>query len=271
MNFIDLISDLHNEHWDKSIPYKPWDEKDTTIHAPFKLNVINAEILVVAGDITDNIDDSIIYLNTLSKHYKYVLFVDGNHEHYNYYPKLYSDDDINSKFKANDNKKLIFLTKNPFIYKNNVFIGCNGWWDYNNSEFFMKKDMKNKMNWYDLSEKDSTSLVKQTYKKSKEQVSNMEKYIKKYSKDTKIKNIHIVTHTVPIKKYCSYNYPKETNTNYDRLYKYKKIKHWFYGHSHSIIHDFDYSDVDNVTFVCNPRGRPSWANRVHYNPLTITL
>ena len=64
MNFIDLISDLHNEHWDKSISYKPWDEKDTTIHAPFKLNVVKAEILVVAGDITDSIEESITYLNT---------------------------------------------------------------------------------------------------------------------------------------------------------------------------------------------------------------
>ena len=59
---------------------------------------------------------------------------------------MLSDDEIDSKFKANKNKKLVFLTKNPFLYKGHLFLGCNGWWDFNETtetwtqnEFFGKK------------------------------------------------------------------------------------------------------------------------------------
>ena len=27
-------------------------------------------------------------------------------------------------------------------YNGNLFVGCNGWWDFNESQFFMKKSVK---------------------------------------------------------------------------------------------------------------------------------
>ena len=67
-----------------------------------------AKILVVAGDVSDNLDLSIEYLNEISNFYEKILFVDGNYEHVYRYPQLYSTDDIFQKLKQNKNKKIVY-------------------------------------------------------------------------------------------------------------------------------------------------------------------
>lgn len=270
MNTVDIVSDLHIEHWDTKLKYSKKSNDDYVLNSPFKCTPFS-DILVVAGDVADNIDDCIDYLNTLSKHYKHVLFVDGNHEHNESYPMLLSDDEIDTKFKENKNKKLVFLTKNPFLYKGHLFLGCNGWWDFNESQFFMKKSMKTYGDYFNLSVDESRNLIKSIYKTGKDQIKQLESYVKKSQKDPSIKSINIVTHSVPLKKYTSYNYPCEMNTHYSKLFKYKKIRHWIFGHTHSTFHDFDYSDESNIKYICNPRGRPNWAMRVNYNPFSALL
>ena len=270
MNSVDIVSDLHIEHWNPKIKYTKKSNDDYVVDSPFK-NEINpmSEILIVAGDVADDIDDAIKYLNELSKDYKYVLFVDGNHEHYSVYPKLLSDDEINEKFKENNNKKLIYLTKNLFLYNGNLFVGCNGWWDFNESQFFMKKSVKKYSDYFGLSTDYTRNLVKSIYKTGHEQIKKLEEIIKKYEKDPSVKSINIVTHSIPLKKYTSYNYPCEMNTHYSKLFKYKKIKQWIFGHTHSTFHDFDYSDESNIKYICNPRGRPNWGMKVNYKPFSL--
>ncbi len=86
---MDIISDLHIDHWDVTIGVKyPCGSR---IHHPFKITP-QSDILIVAGDISDDLELSLKYLDEVSKHYKKVLFVDGNHEHVNIYPELYSID-----------------------------------------------------------------------------------------------------------------------------------------------------------------------------------
>ena len=55
------------------------------VHKPVELNN-KSDILIIAGDISDDIDLSIKYIDNISKKYKKILFVDGNHEHVNRYP-----------------------------------------------------------------------------------------------------------------------------------------------------------------------------------------
>jgi metallophosphoesterase superfamily enzyme len=45
-----------------------------------------SKILIVAGDICDDLNDSINYLDHISQYYDKVLYVDGNHEHISQYP-----------------------------------------------------------------------------------------------------------------------------------------------------------------------------------------
>ena len=66
MNSFDFVSDLHVEHHsNKMVDWNP-----------------KSDILVIAGDISNDMRISYDHLITI-KDYEYILFVDGNHEHYN--------------------------------------------------------------------------------------------------------------------------------------------------------------------------------------------
>ena len=66
-------------------------------------------ILIFAGDIGDDIDLSLKYLDGISKNYERILFVDGNHEHVSRYPYLLSCEEIKEKIdKLNNEKNNLF-------------------------------------------------------------------------------------------------------------------------------------------------------------------
>ena len=60
-------------------------------------------VLVVAGDVSDNMDTTIQYISSLTTFYNEVLFIDGNHESCVSYPDLLSDTDISSKARTTHN------------------------------------------------------------------------------------------------------------------------------------------------------------------------
>ena len=63
---IDIVSDLHVEHW----AHYPYD---------WELNK-KAEVVVIAGDIADDLELIINELNKACDVYKKVVYIDGNHE-----------------------------------------------------------------------------------------------------------------------------------------------------------------------------------------------
>ena len=72
---LDLVSDLHIDQWDLTLSnlYPCGEIK----HFPFQWKEVqHSNILVVVGDISDNIDLSLQYLNEISHYYQKVLFVD---------------------------------------------------------------------------------------------------------------------------------------------------------------------------------------------------
>ena len=125
---LDIMSDLHIDQW--SFDYHNLYPCGPIINEPFQLNNTNSDYLIIAGDISDNINISIDFLNNISKHYKKILFIDGNHEHVNKYPLLYDTKYIQTLI---DNKNIHYLSTTPYIINNTAFIGSCGWWDYDNS------------------------------------------------------------------------------------------------------------------------------------------
>ena len=126
---IDLCSDLHIDQWDTNIfnKYPNGHKKD----CPFKFsNNTGAKYLIIAGDISDNLNNSINYLNDVTEHYDKVLLVDGNHEHVNKYPKLYTTKYINERIQELNNDKIVYLPEQDFVDGTTVFIGKCGWWNY---------------------------------------------------------------------------------------------------------------------------------------------
>lgn len=253
----DIVSDLHIDQWDSSLPnlYPCGEVSDY----PYEFPDTESEYLIIAGDISDSIDISIKYLDFISQNTKYkkILFVDGNHEHVNKYPSLYSHDEINKKIQDLNNNKIVYLPKIHLVNKNKdtIFIGVCGWWDYDNGK---KKSIKENLDYFKewiphLNKEDSINFIKNVIKKSEEEYKELDRHLNKYSKDPNIKNVVIVIHTCPQEKFCDDSTSTIMNTKYNKLIdKYPKISHWVFGHTHNTYE----SKSDNIHFICNPRGRP---------------
>jgi predicted phosphodiesterase len=54
---------------------------------------------------------------------------------------------------------------------------------------------------------------------------------------------------------------------YSKLLKYNKITHWIFGHTHETYN----KKINNIQFICNPRGRPKDFNRLIYNQISVTI
>ena len=110
---IDLCSDLHIDQWDTNLfnKYPNGNKKDFPLEFS---NETGAKYLVIAGDISDNLNNSINYLTDITNHYDKVLLVDGNHEHVNKYPKLYTSKYINERINELDNDKIVYLPEQDF-------------------------------------------------------------------------------------------------------------------------------------------------------------
>lgn len=268
---VDIVSDLHIDQWDNKIDNKY--PCGLIGNCPYNFSTRTANILIVAGDLSDNIDISIEYLNRLSNNYDKILFVDGNHEHVHRYPSLFSIKEINEKVKKFNNDKLVYLPENDFILDGTVFIGACGWWDYNK-----KTNLENHIHYFKewiphFNKNDNLEFIDNVYKQSVEEGDILKEKIEKYNKDDTINNIILVTHTVPLKECCdqshiSESYETQLNSKLNMLVKEKnKISHWIFGHTHDHYEFFKH----DIYFLCNPRGRPEDFNRENYNLKTVSL
>ena len=257
---IDLISDLHEDHWnsDKKSTFPLGEVKNY----PFDLKKEKdkSKILIVAGDICDDLNDSINYLDHISQYYDKVLYVDGNHEHISQYPELYSTNYIHELILSKGNSKIVYLPKQNYIIDNTCFVGCNGWWNYSSNKFD-HLDYFGSINSSSITEKkikDFHTIVKKTALK---EASKLYNNVALLSQDKQIDNIVVVTHTVPINIFLN---PKDVdlqvNTEFNKIRGCPKISHWLFGHCHEQINKI----VKHTDYISNPRGRPSDYNRILY-------
>lgn len=245
---VDLISDLHLEHWD--LNFKCDYECGERKHLPFFENVkikTNSEVLIVAGDISDDITRSIEFLNQISKYYRKIFFIDGNHEHLVKYPKLYTTAEIDKLIIKNGNKKIVYLGEHCVVWRDTLFIGSNGWWNYSTKrEEIIVQDEEEKefqKNVINRAQKDTIELCKR---------------IDKYRENKKIKQIIVVTHTVPINIFLNKNLADVKYNSWFEIIKCEsKINYWLFGHTHEKMIR---QDNKNITYISNPRGRP-WFNK----------
>ena len=275
-DLFDVVSDLHIDQWDSSLSgqYLCGKVKD----APYQFPESDSRILIVAGDISDNIDLSLQYLNDISNQYDKVLFVDGNHEHVGNYPLLISTENINQKVLALENPKLMYLPKNNYMIGKTVFLGFCGWWDYDSAdEESLLKAEEYFNSWMPhLNTNDNKIFCFNVISNYIRQFALLEKQLIKYQCDPNIEQIVIVSHTVPVKKFAletkgDIKTASQLQTDAYRLLdgKYSKLTTWIFGHTH---HQFDeFIDTYNVRFVAQPRGRPEDFDRIDYQLKQINL
>jgi len=275
---IDFVSDLHIEMWDKQYNIKnPCGERS---NHPLDINIFknsDSKILIVAGDTSDSLELSIKKLDEIGKYYDKILFLDGNHEHIDKTPTMYEEYDIEklatkvNKKHSNKNNKLHFLSSSPFQIGDTIIIGKNGWWNYNNwDDKTIKKETENYFkDWINISEEDSRKYCYNCMLQAKSHYNDLKKWVKQYENDETIKNIIVVTHTVPLEIFSN-NFDMATygNSEIVNLLKFSsKISHWVFGHSHK-TYDYKYNDV---SFISNPRGRPEDENREIYDVKSIEI
>ena len=260
---IDLISDLHIDQWspEHKIKYPYGIIKDI----PFHINN-SSEILVVAGDISDDLNESLKWMNNISNKYEKILFVDGNHEHVNAYPNLYDINYIQNSVNSLNNDKIIYLPDNEFIIDDKVFIGYCGWWDYNNKQS-LEEAKKYFNKWIpEFTEKDNILFMNNVLCRADYEYNKIKNLIIKYENDKTINDIILVTHSVGHKDFKVVSKSTDYNTMFNDI-KSSKLKYWLFGHTHYQIQD----KVNGIQFICNPRGRPDDFNRIIYNVKTINI
>ena len=271
---IDIVSDLHIDLWDTSIYNKYPDGKIKDF--PYIFPNKKSNILIIAGDISDDINISLKYINELSKIYQNVLFIDGNHEHTLQYPQLYTTNYIfNMTKKLNEN--IFYLPISHYKINKTIILGVCGWWDYNNGDMdSIKKNLNYFEGWINhFKEDDNLEFIDNVIKKSKDEYQYLKYCIDIYNNDDNIDNIILVTHTVPLFEYLN---DKKINNSNDKsngsnslfiqlIDNNKKISHWIFGHTHKQFEE----TINNIKFICNPRGRPNDFNRLTYNLKTLVI
>jgi len=275
-DLFDIVSDLHIDQWDSSLSgqYLCGQVKDV----PYQFPNSDSRILIVAGDISDDIDLSLQYLNDISNQYDKILFVDGNHEHVGKYPLLISTEDINKKVLALENPKLIYLPKNNYMINKTVFLGFCGWWDYDsaNEESLLKAEEYFNSWMPHLDVNDSKIFCFNVMSNYIRQFALLEKQLIKYQSDSNIEQIVIVSHTVPLKKFAlekkgDIRTSSQLQTDAFKLLdgKYSKISTWIFGHTH---HQFDeFISTYDVRFIAQPRGRPEDFDRTNYKLKNVKI
>lgn len=246
---IDYISDLHLGFY---LPYNQ-NTKFNKNDIKYFVNTvikpkIKGEVLVIAGDICEDIDVLIEFLNKCSNYYERIFFVAGNHEYYLTTQEMLDDFDglsenkirkINKTF--NNNEKIIFLDRfNGGLYDYKGFtiagdtlwylpIGLEGWFFY----MTMSNDSR---------------LITDLFP-SKERIMNYHlESVEWYDSIPKVDLL--ITHVPPIHNPHSLY---DVNSCYLCSLQELKTKTWIYGHDHV---EADFKKC-GTRFLSNPWGYKS--------------
>jgi len=228
--------------------------------APLKLtNNENADVLILAGDIctAKHLVKYLDFFKDCAEQFKHVVYIAGNHEHYNY---MFNDTlkDLKEGLAVWEN--IHVLDNETFEYDGKVFIGTTLWTDMNKgcahtmlqAEAFMPDFRIVKYN-------DSVNYTKLTPLQSTKEHDKSVKYVQHVIENSKDKDVIVVSHHAPSKKSIHRRYAHETLMNgafhseLDYMMELAdNIKLWIHGHMHD---EFNYNiGITNV--VCNPRGYP---------------
>jgi UDP-2,3-diacylglucosamine pyrophosphatase LpxH len=249
MSTFRIISDLHLEflkHYNAA--------KFTAEILPIMENEKN-QTLLLAGDIltAKTVTEYSPFIDSLSKRFKHVVIIAGNHEHY-YFVHTQTYSTLKEYYSQWEN---ITLLENEDIVIDDVAIfGATLWTDFNNNDPMDKLYARQSMNDFMIIKDDNTFTF--TPDKSvdlhKESLKHIEQFIKKYSNHKKI----IMTHHAPSYISVSSKYKNSALnpaffSNLDKLVESSGAEYWIHGH----MHEFVRYKIGQTDVICNPSGYPN--------------
>jgi len=240
----------------------------------YPVNPEGADVLILSGDImvasdlygTHKTDRFLDFLDNCKKEYKHVIFIMGNHEHYN--------GDFAESHKllggACAERNIHFLDKACVRIDDVTFIGGTLWTDMNKEDSLTLYHIKSMMNDFRIIRNsnrvvnfkdDEGRFHERVAKFSPEDAVDDHKkmlgYIKTVIENDPTAKYVVVGHHAPSKLSIKPMYENDTlmNGGYSSdlsefILDRPQIKLWTHGHTH---HEFDYM-IGNTRIVCNPRG-----------------
>lgn len=252
-----LTSDIHLEFGD-------W----------YPSNPEKADVLILSGDImvasdlygTHKTDRFLDFLDNCKKEYKHVIYVMGNHEHYN--------GDFAESHKLLSSaciyREIYFLDKEAVKIGDITFIGGTLWTDMNKEDSLTLYHIKDRMNDFRIvrnsnrvvSFKDQDGNFHERAARfcpedAVEDHKKMLQYISIIVEGKHDEKFVVVGHHSPSKLSTKPQYEHDTLMNgayssdlNEFILDRPQIKLWTHGHTH---HEFDYM-IGTTRILCNPRG-----------------
>ena len=262
----DLISDFHVEF---NVAFKrtaSWREGNPFFYA-WHLDK-KSDVLVIPGDISNEVDLTCGVVLEAAEYYKHVIFVDGNHDHYggwkdpsrqNYHNNIQAFRNLE---RAEDNITFLDEGNNFVMIDNTMFTGACGWYDYKAVPGVHPRQQRSL--WRQHSN-DPTCIrfgkKNRPEKLAVKQADSLRDRIDLAQDRDEVEEIVVCTHTIPHKGGLI-NDPThkwyQLNGSYMNTEMYKvweadkndKIRAWVFGHTH-----FQYDYIHrHIRFVTNPRG-----------------
>lgn len=223
----------------------------------------HADVCVVAGDISNDLDTTVATLTNLGKQYGDVVFVGGNHEHYNNMKQgIKINDTMGMLYKALQRTQIHFLTGDANCSEVLVdgvrFVGATGWYTFSGhgkDSLQTKEYWREVMNDYRCNDSSDELVVRGIRESS----------VVRGLLSTKTFPTVVVTHMVPTMDAilqrphdtvwqhlngCFYSEPMGELLKTPELMD--NVKAWIFGHTH-----FAYNNtINGVNLYCNPRGYP---------------
>ena len=205
---------------------------------------VTGDILVLAGDIM-HIEDTSLFWDWVSRNYKRVLVVPGNHEYY----KMRDLTDYGSSFVKPIHNNVAYFHNKVVRIEETDFILSTLWSHIEDSQ---TEVIWNGLNDFRMIKYDGLSLTPYDYD---EEHAKCVEFIKNAVKESTAKHIVVVTHHAPSlltvgTVHLTSPLRSAFATDLHSLMEGGRIDYWVYGHSHTNIN----CEVFGTKIVCNQLG-----------------
>jgi len=233
-------------------------------------NTENADVLILSGDIcvASNFGKiSTNFFKECSERFPNVVYIMGNHEHYN------GDFELTEKIlreELEEFKNIHFLEKGTVEIGDYVFVGGTLWTDMNKNDPNTLFHVKRMMNDFVTIRNGSQFVLSPEF--VYDEHSKTINYIRNAISDNTKKYV-IVGHHAPSKQSIKPRYRSDNLINgayssdlSEFILDHPQIKLWTHGHTHDI---FDYK-IGETRVLCNPRGYMNYEKCADYFELLFT-
>lgn len=273
---IDICSDLHvDKHEITEAMLESWMVDDHSLYERPLFDFARyrnpgSNIIVIAGDISDRIDQVEEVILAATQVYEYVVFVDGNHEHVETSRAKTSNVEQNMQAlrdMSRDIPGMVYLDgieNCRWDFQDVAFIGGNGWYDWKCFESQGIPFTRAFVSWADHAGDRQIDFGDYGYPNSIAAIHsvNMAAEMDKATKDPNIRKVVAVTHTAPIGSLLRWHVsdfehnsvtPSFANSSMQTVLDAdinEKLAAWIYGHTH----DRKFTMRGNSAFINNAYG-----------------